>query len=239
MKLIWKVDQSDIVWVRAFIAAHQENAFVQDRIEKNVNNPPTSISLEQFWQALVGCLLTSRQRSGPKSHVARFLAREPFPLSYTLYAGAADRLEFGRAVMRQAKGVQFYNKIAGFLATNYDELEHGLWEKIKGLLQILIGPHSAQDEREVAEFINTYLKGFGPKQSRNLLQGLGLSQYEIPIDSRVIRWLNEFGFPINLSAGSLNDSHYYDLVSDGIQALCRSSGVLPCVLDATIFGRDD
>ena len=239
MKLIWKVDQSDIVRVRAFIVAHQKNAFVQDRIETNVDNPPASISLEQFWQALVGCLLTSQQRSGPSSYVTRFLTREPFPLSYTLYAGAADRLEFGRAVMRQAKGVQFYNKIAGFLATNYDELEHGLWEKIKGLLQILIGPHSAQDEREVAEFINTYLKGFGPKQSRNLLQGLGLSQYEIPIDSRVIRWLNEFGFPINLSAGSLNDSHYYDLVSDGIQALCRSSGVLPCVLDATIFGRDD
>ena len=29
------------------------------------------------------------------------------------------------------------------------------------------------------------LAGFGPKQARNLLQGLGLTRYEIPIDSRI------------------------------------------------------
>jgi hypothetical protein len=39
------------------------------------------------------------------------------------------------------------------------------------------------EERKCAEMINDTLLGFGPKQSRNLLQRLGLTKYEIPIDS--------------------------------------------------------
>src|SRR3712207_8726784 len=39
--------------------------------------------------------------------------------------------------------------------------------------------------------IDDSLKGFGPKQSRNLLQGLGLTRYEIPIDIRITRWFND------------------------------------------------
>jgi hypothetical protein len=32
-----------------------------------------------------------------------------------------------------------------------------------------------------------------------LLQGLGLTKYEIHIDSRITGWLNEFGLPVALS----------------------------------------
>ena len=39
-------------------------------------------------------------------------------------------------------------------------------------------------ERETARWIASRLVGFGPKQSRNLLQSLGLGRYEIPLDSR-------------------------------------------------------
>ena len=42
-------------------------------------------------------------------------------------------------------------------------------------------------------------------QCGDLLQALGLTRYEIPIDSRVTRWLNEFGFPIELSPAALGD----------------------------------
>jgi hypothetical protein len=34
-------------------------------------------------------------------------------------------------------------------------------------------------------------KGVGPTQARNLLQSLGLTWYEIPLDSRVVRWLRD------------------------------------------------
>ncbi len=80
---------------------------------------------------------------------------------------------------------------------------------------------------------------FGPNQSRNVLQSLGLTRYEIPIDSRLTDWLNEFGFPVRLSAQALGDHNYYAFVSDGIQLLCERSSVFPCVFDAAVFASSD
>lgn len=81
--------------------------------------------------------------------------------------------------------------------------------------------------------------GFGPKQSRNLLQGLGLTKYEIPIDSRITKWFNEFGFPVKLSASALSDLNYYKFVSKGLRELCDACNIYPCLLDAAIFSSFD
>lgn len=74
---------------------------------------------------------------------------------------------------------------------------------------------------------------------RCFLRALGLTRFEIPIDSRLTDWLNKFGFPVQLSATVLADPSYYDFVSDGFQMLCAKSGVFPCVLDAAIFALKD
>jgi thermostable 8-oxoguanine DNA glycosylase len=95
------------------------------------------------------------------------------------------------------------------------------------------------DEIEVADFIDERFKGFGPKQARNFLQALGLTRYEIPIDSRMTKWLNKNGFPVKLSATALADKNYYRFVSDGIQALCEKAEVLPYLLDAAVFTLSD
>ncbi|MCK9270029.1 MAG: hypothetical protein WC271_07755 [Bacteroidales bacterium] len=81
--------------------------------------------------------------------------------------------------------------------------------------------------------------GFGPKQSRNFLQALGLTKYEIPIDSRITTWLNDFGFPVTLTSSPLGDKGYYHFVSDGIQELCEKAEIYPCILDAAIFSSFD
>jgi thermostable 8-oxoguanine DNA glycosylase len=94
-------------------------------------------------------------------------------------------------------------------------------------------------ERNAAEFIDENLKGFGPKQSRNLLQSLGLTRYEIPIDSRITKWLNAFGFPVKLTADALSNREYYNFIGDGFQALCARAEIYPCVLDAAIFSSFD
>ena len=91
----------------------------------------------------------------------------------------------------------------------------------------------------MAKYIQDRFDGFGPKQSRNVLQALGLTRYEIPIDSRITDWLNEFGFPVRLSGDALSDRNYYNFVSDGIQILCEKCDVFPCVLDAAIFSSKD
>lgn len=77
-----------------------------------------------------------------------------------------------------------------------------------------------------ADFLDDTFAGIGPKQSRNLLQSLGLSRYEIPIDSRITKWLNAFGFPFHLTADGLADRHYFAVVSKGIRILCTAADVL-------------
>jgi hypothetical protein len=94
-------------------------------------------------------------------------------------------------------------------------------------------------ETEAADFIDSHLKGFGPKQSRNLLQNLGLTRYGVPIDSRTTKWLNDFGFPVTLSATAMADLDYYRFVSEGFRELCDACGIYPCLLDAAIFSSFD
>lgn len=98
---------------------------------------------------------------------------------------------------------------------------------------------SKEEERKIADKLNNDFNGFGPKQSRNFLQSLGLTRYEIPIDSRITNWLNDFGFPVSLTSSPLGDKGYYHFVSDGIQELCRKAEIYPCILDAAIFSSYD
>ena len=56
---------------------------------------------------------------------------------------------------------------------------------------------------------------------------------------RLIKWLNDFGFPIHLSASALSDPDYYHFISDGIQALCKKANVYPCIFDAAVFSSYD
>ena len=93
-------------------------------------------------------------------------------------------------------------------------------------------------EIAVAEHVKKHFLGFGLKQSRNVLQSLGLTRYEIPIESRLTDWLNEVGFPVRSSAGALQDAKYYRFISDGIHMPCERSGVIPCI-DAAVFALRD
>jgi hypothetical protein len=64
---------------------------------------------------------------------------------------------------------------------------------------------------------------------------MGLSKYEIPLDSRMVKVLRELQFPVPLSAVALADEDYYCFIEDGIQNLMAEIGVYPCVFDACAF----
>lgn len=74
---------------------------------------------------------------------------------------------------------------------------------------------------------------------KGLLQVFGLSRYEIPIDSRITKWLNKAGFAVHLNAKALQDQRYYEFASDGFNEFCKACNFMPCVLDATIFSSYD
>ena len=124
-------------------------------------------------------------------------------------------------------------------ALNLIILKKSNWDILFNVKNYLNSSESYEIERQLSEMINDLLKGFGPKQSRNLLQSMGITKYEIPIDSRITKWLNNFGFPIKLSATALSDRNYYNFVMDGIINLCEKANILPCVFDAVIFSSYD
>ncbi len=239
MKIIWQFDPEDIARVKAFFNEHKDNHFVKTRIATNlaVKKPP--ISKEVFWDRMVGCLLTTQQRSGPDSAVSRFMLTNPPPLNYKFCIEQNDLAEFARKVLSEFGGLLYYNNISKFLSANLPFLEDGGWEPTFQHVDEVRSNSSPETERRAAAFIDQNFKGFGPKQSRNILQGLGLSRFEIPIDSRITKWLNAFGFPVKLTANALQDRNYYNFVSDGFQQLCEACGIMPCVLDAAIFSSFD
>lgn len=239
MKLNWEIEPDDVKRVQLFLAAQASSPFVQKRIERNCRSDKPKVRKDEFWRRAVACLLTTRQRAGPGSAVTRFINTKPFPLNYKLCVTQDDLREFAFNLLTEFRGLRRTNKIAAELQTNLDRLEGGLWSETMTVLDELRAKQTAPADRKAADFIDDNFMGFGPKQSRNLLQSLGLSKYEIPIDSRITKWLNDFGFPVTLTATGLSDRNYYGFVSDGLQHLCKEAKVMPCVLDAAIFASFD
>ncbi|MGA9348998.1 MAG: hypothetical protein WBW48_09350 [Anaerolineae bacterium] len=239
MKIIWQIEARDVERVQTFFDLHQNDPFVQQRIERNLGKTKPKMSKAEFWQAMVSCLLTTQQRSGPDSAVTRFINTKPFPLNYQLCIAEGDLRSFAQEVLSSFGGLRRSNRIADEIATDLHLLEQSYWSRTFEMLDELRLNQTVQSERKAVDFIDGHFKGFGPKQSRNLLQSLRLTKYEIPIDSRITKWLNDFGFPVRLSAQALSDRNYYNFVSEGFQRLCAQSGIYPCVLDAAIFASFD
>ncbi len=61
---------------------------------------------------------------------------------------------------------------------------------------------------------------------------MGLTQHEIPLDSRVAKWLKIFGFPAPVSAAAFGDADLYDFAQDVFQQIAAAADLVPCLLDA-------
>ncbi len=239
MKLLWEIDQLDIEKVQSFYAKWCQDPLVRSREQRNVKTPRPTINRETIWMALVGCLLTTQQRSGPGRAVKRFLDVNPFPLNYLECCRRRDIEKFARNALTSFGGIRRSPTIANQLSNNFKILEDGLWETLLSRAEEINVTNSPALERDLAHLLAEHLYGIGPKQSRNLLQWIGVSKYEIPVDSRITKWLNRTLLNYHLSANLLADNTYYDMVSDGIQLLCDRANLYPCLLDAAIFTSFD
>lgn len=239
MRLDWKISASDARRLRQFVDSELQNNFVKSRIHRNVigSRPPTS--KDRFWRALVLCLLTSQQRSGPDSPVNELLSKRPFPLSHRRLKSKKRTVRYVRSILRQHGGIRFTDKIANQVDQNLKIIAKSWSIETRPRIESLQQHRGHRREREVANFLQDMYAGVGPKQSRNLLQVLGLTRYEIPLDTRIVKWLNAFGFPIHLSAKGLADISYYEFINDGVRELCSKAKIYPCVLDAAIFSSYD
>lgn len=237
MTFNWNIENSDIQKIKN-VVSENDNQFLKSRIERNVEKKNISINNDNVIHSMIMCLLTSQQRSGPNSQVGKFLNQKPFPITEELIEKSENKEKFIKQIFLKNGLTRFIHKNSEYFSLNFHELKKNDWEIIKKL-EFLNENQSKTNERELADYLKVKLKGFGPKQSRNFLQALGLTKYEIPIDSRIIGWLNDFGFPINLSSTLLSDNNYYHFVSDGIQELCEKADIYPCVFDAVVFSSFD
>lgn len=234
MEFRWIISQENGKPYKDFIERYKDHSIVKERINRNLRRIGVSISKDDFWRTLVGCLLTTQQRSGPGSRVAAFLeAGGPildfdYCLNARNLAKAVEKTLSGSGLRRTGRIAEEITHAAGWLR------QHG-WAAIESHLDAMSSCTTAEKERASARFLKAHFKGIGPKQSRNLIQWMGLSKYEIPLDSRMVKVLKELGFPVPLSATALADESYYCFIEDGIQQLMAAIGEYPCVFDACAF----
>lgn len=240
MRLLWCVEDGDVRKVKNFYNKNKNNDLVVWRRELNIERGFSRFSRDAFWKEMVGCLLTTQARSGPNSPVARFVSQKPFPLRYEECWDHRNLKSFVQRTLAHFGGIRRNVTISEQIHDNFRWLEkRGGWEEVNGIIRETRKNPRLEMEIKAADFIDHHLKGFGPKQSRNLLQSLGLTKYEVPIDSRITRWLNDFGFPVTVSATALSDLDYYKFVSEGFRELCDACDIYPCMLDAAIFSSFD
>ena len=86
MKLEWVITKQNSRPYRDFVKKHLLLDLVQERYKANVKRIDVVVSKERFWKKLVGCLLTTQQRSGPDSKISRFINDdgELFSISFCL-----------------------------------------------------------------------------------------------------------------------------------------------------------
>ena len=130
MKIDWIVTQQDVAQVQAFVAAQSENPLVMDRRRRNLAKSKPKVSLQQFWRRMVAARLTSQQKSGPESHVARFIRSRPFPLAYSACRAEASPAQFIARAITKAGGIRFADTIGSQMAANLRQLDAGAWKEV-------------------------------------------------------------------------------------------------------------
>lgn len=234
MKFRWIIETPDEKAYRDFVARWHKHKLVAERRKRNIERVGLDLSRDRFWRALAGCLLTTQQPSGENSRVARFLKGSHRLLNWKHCRHAIDlATEAGNVLSHH--GLRRGNRVGAELAHAAKFLERGGWTEVGSQLQQIEAETSKAKERAVAGFLQDRFKGLGPKQSRNLIQWLGLSKYEVPLDSRMVKVLRSLQFPVPLSAQALGDEGYYCFVENGLQELLARIDIYPCIFDACVF----
>lgn len=231
---------SEATVIHRLVESPMAQSLIDWRLSKNVNGTVSLPDTEDFWKELVLALASSVQPSTEGSPLDRFGQISPFPLRLSLYKTLTDDKVSG--ILKQF-GFRFHGNIAGYLRSNFSWLfgNGNGWGTLLAWFKQLAEqrntpPAQSQKvlERKAARVLADNLRGIGPKQSRNVIQELGLSRYEIPLDSRVTGWLEE-NFRWGISNYDLSTHKGYEKLLDRVQVVCAEADVLPTIFDAAAY----
>jgi len=229
----------DVQVIRRVVKDFAVLPFVQARIRNNVVNLTVPFSQGLFWKGMLNCLISSCHGVGPHTRAQRFSEEQPFPLTLDQVRTEGREIIHKRLVERGVS--RFPLRVARMASQNFVRLEEGRWEEVKSWHIVLAGqrcrnPNSNdfKAERDAARFVDLNFAGFGPKQSRNLWQILGLTRFEVPIDRRVLHWI-DLHLSLKVAPEELLRPTSYERVLNYLQRACLIADIVPCVLDAVVF----
>lgn len=240
MRYRLEIGQADIAAIHKLMDDFKSHPFVQARQAGNVAAPPPANTRERFWVTQFMCLLTTQNKSGAGSSVDKFLSEWPFPLAWDVCQSTQDVDTLIYDTLSKLR-IRRWKISSSFAQQNFRVLNDGGWERLENWNRRLLAqrkqdpiPDHYRLEREAAQDLQFLLKGIGPKQSRNFWQDMGLTRYEIPLDSRIMRWFTRY-MDFYVPANGLSDERFYCQVMDTVNELALAADILPCMLDAAVF----
>jgi thermostable 8-oxoguanine DNA glycosylase len=234
MELIWKLSDSDITKVRDYVKKNN-NQNVERIINRNINHIDRRIDKDSILRTMLICLLSSETDPYPESKVEQMFRKKPYLLNYQFLFKVHNIENSFQEVFLTFGITKYAKKVPRYFSTNFESLEENDWGLESELNRSIDHELSKSDERKLADIVDRSFKGFGSKEARSFLLALGVTKYEIPIDYKLIKWLENFGFPLKFSKTALQDILFYHFVSDGIQRLCEISEIYPSVLYTSIL----
>ena len=171
-------DSANIEAAQEIVAANRNSPFFQRRYNRNVLNPPTVFSRDQFWKQMIVCLCTSVQPSGPSSRVSKFVREKPFALTLDICESQLNLPTYAETILHE-RGLRFGPKIGRWIHRNLEWLRNGGWKtaqlQFDALAQLPKGTDAASRiavERTAAAAIMGRTGGLaGLAQSRREIYG--------------------------------------------------------------------
>lgn len=183
MEITWTFDEADIAACRQFIASQSTQPHVLERRRRNIRRTGIDISPSMVWRALVGCLITTRARSGPGTAVSQFLKSEVALLDVHACLGSNKIRSLAKHALVSA-GLRRSNVVSKQVEHAVKQFRGESWKRLAASLNTIRKYPSLRKEREVAAVAQEMFKGLGPKQSRNFIQWIGLSRYVVLFAAR-------------------------------------------------------
>ena len=218
----------------------EENKNLPKVIERktlNLDTPRKDLRIDEeiFWEKLVVGIVTSNAKSNSafrkKLDDSRILKYEVVKKELKDLESICERLEKYK--------IGHYERNSTALLIDLERLDKN-WMETEKHLKTLQYDTTLEKERKVAEYLTDVFHQIGPKQSRNIIQMLGLSRYVVPLDSRMDKTINEYGgivLPEKQKPYSREDS--YRVIEDQINDLCCELDIYPCLFDSCVFWSKD
>lgn len=239
MQATWTINAESLKRWRTLVDDNWKEDLPSRRRAQIKSRKSLDLSRQAVWHALVGCQVTTRARSGPDSLVHAFLHSSSPALKLSKVKTETNPKKM---LVREMKAAHLrrWDVMSGNLRDILASLEAGEWKVLLKHLESIRARATMKGERAVVEYLITgAYPGLGPKQARNLLQWLGLSRFEMPLDSRALRKMRELGASFVPGANALSDPEVYEFIQTGLQEIANRLGIYPCILDACIFASYD